>query len=78
MMAGKPTKRRANALPDPVTCKVTLTLPVELAKRLGVESEMRRVSKSQVAIEVLSPYLMRWRIPNTIEVTTTAGAESAA
>jgi hypothetical protein len=59
------TQRLAPASPE--TVKVTLHLTVGTARRLGVESAMRRISQSAIAEEVLAAYLSRWQLPSVAD-----------
>jgi hypothetical protein len=71
-MARKETGRRQGSVSEnhadlpasPGTVKVTLHLTVGTAQRLGVESAMRRISRSAIAEEVLAAYLNRWKLPD--------------
>lgn len=74
-MARKPPRRPADESARPKVVKITLSLSLDTATRLAVEASMRRVSQSQVAEEVLAPYLKRWRLPSTVEDKPPAPAE---
>lgn len=69
-MNGKRTRGRAAKPADRGTVKVTLTLSVDTARRLAIESAMRRdgsgacASRSAVAEEILASGLTRWRLPS--------------
>lgn len=61
---GGKAPRRADAPAARRAEKATLTLSLDTSRRLGIEAEMRRTTRSAVAEEVLARHLSRWRLPS--------------
>lgn len=72
-ISGDPSEPQGDSPASQNTVKVTLHLSVDTARRLGVESAMRRVSQSAIAEEVLSAYLSRWQLPDVPDAELKAG-----
>ena len=62
-MAGKATRRAKGKATNGPTVKVTLTLKLETARRLGVGAALRRTTLSAIAETVLAPYVRQWAFP---------------
>ena len=72
-LSGDASQQHGDSPASPTTVKVTLHVSVDTARRLGVESAMRRVSQSAIAEEVLSAYLSRWQLPDVPDAERKAG-----
>jgi hypothetical protein len=72
---GKTRGRPAREPEPPRPGKVTLRLGGELARRLAVVAAARCITQSELVVELLEPYLRRWRIPNAPDAPATDSTE---
>jgi uncharacterized MAPEG superfamily protein len=65
-MAGRKARRRVDTSAALEVVKVTVRLPAEVARRLGVASAMSRETRSAIVARVLGAHLSGWRLPSNL------------